>query len=65
MWDPIKNVLWKGHAGDIALTMVHGETVVENGRHTKVDGAAIMRTAATAAGKIWAVAEERGILPGR
>ncbi|MCE2947314.1 MAG: amidohydrolase family protein [bacterium] len=65
VWDPIKNVLWKGHAGDIALTMVHGEVVVEDGRHTKVDEAAIMRMAATAAAKIWAVAEERGILPPR
>jgi len=65
VWDPVKNILWKGHAGDIALTMVHGEVVVENGRHAKVDEAAIMRTAATAAGKIWAVAEERGILPRR
>jgi cytosine/adenosine deaminase-related metal-dependent hydrolase len=63
VWDPLKNILWKGHAGDIALTMVHGEVVVEDGRHTKVDEAAIMRTAATAAAKIWALAEERGILP--
>lgn len=63
VWDPLKNILWKGHAGDIAMTMVHGEVVVENGRHTKVDEAAIMRTAATAAAKIWTLAQERGILP--
>jgi 5-methylthioadenosine/S-adenosylhomocysteine deaminase len=63
VWDPIKNILWKGHAGDIALTMVHGETVVENGRHTRVDEGEIMRTAALAASKIWAVAADRGILP--
>ena len=32
VWDPIKNIVWKGHAGDIALVMVHGEPVVRDGR---------------------------------
>ena len=43
VWDPVKNLIWKGHAGDIALIMVHGEPVVRDGRHLKVDEAAIMR----------------------
>jgi cytosine/adenosine deaminase-related metal-dependent hydrolase len=61
--DPIKNLVWKGNAGDLALVMVHGEPVVQDGRHLKADEAAIMRTAAVAARKIWNIAEERKILP--
>jgi len=61
--DPIKNLIWKGNAGDLALVMVHGEPVVRDGRHVKVDEAAIMRTAAVAARKIWNIAEQRQILP--
>jgi len=61
--DPIKNLVWKGNAGDLALVLVHGEPVVQDGRHVKVDEAAIMRTAAVAARKIWNIAEQRQILP--
>lgn len=63
VWDPIKNLIWKGHAGDIALVMVHGEPVVRDGRLLTMDEAAIMRSAASAARKIWMIAESRGILP--
>jgi cytosine/adenosine deaminase-related metal-dependent hydrolase len=65
VWDPLKNLVWKGHAGDIALVMVHGEPVVRDGRLLKVDEAAIMRSAAQAARKIWELAERRGVLPPR
>ncbi|HKU47882.1 MAG TPA: amidohydrolase family protein [Burkholderiales bacterium] len=61
--DPLKNLIWKGNAGDLALVMIHGEPVVRDGRHLKVDEAAVMRTAAVAARKIWAIAEQRKILP--
>ena len=61
--DPIKNLVWKGHAGDITFIMVHGEPVVRDGRLLKADETAIMRTAAGAARKIWLIGEERGILP--
>lgn len=63
VWDPVKNLIWKGHAGDIALVMVHGEPVVRDGKLLKADEGAVMRTAAGAARKIWQVAQERGILP--
>ncbi len=63
VWDPIKNLIWKGHAGDIVFTMVHGESVVRDGKLLKVDEAAVMQKAAGAARKIWALASERGILP--
>jgi cytosine/adenosine deaminase-related metal-dependent hydrolase len=63
VWDPIKNLLWKGHAGDIAFTMVQGKPVVRDGRLLTADEGAIMRTAAAGARKIWAIAAERKILP--
>ena len=63
VWDPLKNLVWKGHAGDIALVMVHGEPVVRDGRLLKADEAAVMRHAALAARKIWNIAEQRQILP--
>lgn len=63
VWDPVKNLIWKGHAGDIVFTMVHGEPVVRDGRLLKADEGAIMRTAARGARKIWEIAAERKILP--
>jgi cytosine/adenosine deaminase-related metal-dependent hydrolase len=65
VWDPIKNLVWKGNAGDLTLVMVHGEPVVRNGRLLTADEPAIMRTAAVAARKIWSIAERREILPTR
>lgn len=32
VWDPIKNLVWKGHGDDIAMVMVHGEEIVRDGR---------------------------------
>jgi cytosine/adenosine deaminase-related metal-dependent hydrolase len=61
--DPIKNLVWKGHAGDLALVMVHGKPVVRDGRLLTADETGIMRTAAVAARKIWSIAEQRQILP--
>ena len=63
VWDPVKNLIWKGHAGDIVYTMVHGEPVVRDGKLLKADEGAIMRTAALAARKIWNIGADRGILP--
>ena len=65
VWDPIKNLVWKGHAGDLALVMVHGKPVVRDGRLLSADESSIMRTAGLAAQKIWRIAEERRILPPR
>jgi cytosine/adenosine deaminase-related metal-dependent hydrolase len=63
VWDPVKNLIWKGHAGDIVFTMVHGEPVVRDGKLLKADEGAIMRMAAGAARKIWNLAADRKILP--
>jgi 5-methylthioadenosine/S-adenosylhomocysteine deaminase len=60
--DPLKNLVWKGHAGDLALVMIHGKPIVRDGRLLTADEAAIMRTAATAAQKIWRIGESRNIL---
>lgn len=60
-----KHFYGKAHVGT-AHELFHAETLAGAnalGRHAKVDEAAIMRTAATAASKIWAVGAERGILP--
>ncbi len=65
VWDPVKNLVWKGHGGDIAMVMVHGEEIVRDGKFLKADEAAVMRTAAGAAQKIWEIGVERGILPVR
>src|SRR5436190_14952369 len=63
VWDQVKNLIWKGHAGDIVFTMVHGEPVVRDGKLLKADEGAIMRTAALAARKIWKLGAQRNILP--
>jgi 5-methylthioadenosine/S-adenosylhomocysteine deaminase len=65
VWDPIKNLVWKGNSGDLALVMIHGKPVVHDGRLLTGDESAIMRTAAVAARKIWTIAEQRKILPPR
>jgi cytosine/adenosine deaminase-related metal-dependent hydrolase len=63
VWDPVKNLVWKGHGGDIALVMIHGKPVVRDGRLLTAEESAIMNTAAVAARKIWNIAQERRILP--
>lgn len=65
VWDPIKNLVWKGNAGDLAMVMIHGDLVVRDGEFLKADEKAVMRKAAGAARKIWEVGVERGHLPRR
>jgi cytosine/adenosine deaminase-related metal-dependent hydrolase len=63
VWDPLKNLVWKGNAGDLVFTMIHGKPVARDGRLLTMDEDAVMRTAAGAARKIWEIGEKRGILP--
>ncbi|CAN0498742.1 unnamed protein product, partial [Phaeothamnion confervicola] len=63
VWDPVKNLVWKGNAGDLVFSMIHGRPVVRDGKLLTMDEGEIMRTAATAARKIWEIGEKRGILP--
>jgi cytosine/adenosine deaminase-related metal-dependent hydrolase len=62
VWDPIKNVIWKGSSADIAATIVDGRVLVRDGKCPHLDERKIMRDAAAAAAKVWALAESRGVL---
>jgi cytosine/adenosine deaminase-related metal-dependent hydrolase len=62
VWDPIKNVIWKGSSADIAATIVDGRVLVRDGKCLHLDERKIMREAADAAAKVWALAEARGII---
>ncbi len=63
VWDPVKNLVWKGNGGDMVFSMIHGKPVFRDGKLLTVDENHVMRTAASGAQKIWKVAEARGILP--
>ncbi len=63
VFDPIKNLVWKGNGADMAFAMIHGKPVVKDGRLLTMDEEKVMETAAAGARKIWKIAEERGILP--
>lgn len=62
VWDPIKNVIWKGSSADIAATIVDGRVLVRDGKCPHLDEGKIMRDAADAAAKVWALAESHGII---
>lgn len=63
VWDPVKNVIWKGTSADIALVMVDGKPVVERGRLLTADEGEIIEAASKAARKIWEMATDQKILP--
>jgi cytosine/adenosine deaminase-related metal-dependent hydrolase len=63
VWDPVKNLVWKGHGGDLVFSMIHGKPVVRDGKLLTMDEGAVMKVAAGAAQKIWNIGEARGILP--
>jgi len=63
VWDPVKNVIWKGTSADIALVMVHGQPVVERGRLLTADEGEIIEAASKAARKSWEMATDQNILP--
>ena len=65
VWDPVKNLVWKGNVGDVVFSMIHGRPVVRDGKLLTLDEGAVMRSAAAAARKIWEIGEKRGILPAR
>lgn len=63
VWDPVKNLIWKGSAADIVLIMVHGKPVVRNGELLTADEGEIIHAAAKAARKIWEIGARQGVLP--
>lgn len=62
VWDPIKNLIWKGSSADIAALVVDGRVLMRDGKCPHLDERKIMRDASAAAAKVWAIAERRGIL---
>lgn len=62
VWDPVKNLVWKGGGADISHVYVDGELLVERGTFKRVNEQNIIAGAASAAKKVWKIAEERGFL---
>ena len=62
VWDPVKNLIWKGSSSDIAAIIIDGQIVVADGVSTMVDEAAVIRQASEAVHKVWDMAESRGVL---
>lgn len=52
--DPLGNIVHTGLGSDVKMVMVDGEIVVQDGRSTRVDEAAIMADAQAAAEALWA-----------
>ena len=62
VWDPVKNLIWKGTNADFVLTMIDGRIVMRDGECPHLDEREIIRKASAAAMKVWTLAEERGVL---
>ena len=62
VWDPVKNLVWKGNGSDIRTIVVDGEVIVRDRVHQKVDEPGILGAAAAAAAKVWEMAAREGIL---
>lgn len=62
VWDPLKNLIWKGTHADIAASIVDGRVLMRDGKCPHLDEGRIMREASAAAQKVWHLAEQRGIL---
>lgn len=60
--DPIKTFIWNGRSSDIALSMVAGEILLENGRYTRGDEANIVAAGAMAIEKVWEITRRSGAL---
>ena len=62
VWDPVKNLIWKGGGADMSVVMVDGEVMVRDRIYLRGDEGAIIRDAAAAASKVWEMAADAGIL---
>jgi cytosine/adenosine deaminase-related metal-dependent hydrolase len=56
--DPLPSLVWHGHGGDVRDVMVDGEVLVADGRHTRVDEAAVRAQASAVIERMWARAAE-------
>jgi len=62
VWDPVKNLIWKGSSADFTLIMIDGRVIMRDGMCPHIPERDIMRRASAAAAKVWTLAEERGVL---
>lgn len=62
VWDPVKNIIWKGSHADIAVSIIDGRIVMRDGKCPHVDERKVMKDASAAAMKVWELAEKRGVL---
>jgi cytosine/adenosine deaminase-related metal-dependent hydrolase len=60
--DPIKNLVWNATPRDVALVMIDGEIVVDDGVSCRADERRVIDEAAAAVEKLWSSAERAGIL---
>jgi cytosine/adenosine deaminase-related metal-dependent hydrolase len=58
--DPLQSLVWHAHGGDVRDVLVDGEVLVADGRHTRLDEAAVRTRAAAVIERVWALAAERG-----
>ncbi len=63
VWDPLKALVTNGAAGDLSLAMVEGRVLVQGGRVTIADAAAITRRGRAAIERVWEEALRRGAIP--
>lgn len=60
--DPLKNLVWNATPADVALVMINGNVVVENGTVRGCDESGAIRAAAAAVERLWETAEREGLL---
>ncbi len=62
--DPRRALVWLANRADLDAVMVDGRLLIENGRSTTVDEAAVTRAGAAAVQKIWALPEAQAAFAG-
>lgn len=60
--DPVKNLVWNATPADVALVMIDGRIVLQDGKIPGCDEAGVVRAASAAVEKLWESAERAGLL---
>ncbi|WP_431280987.1 amidohydrolase family protein [Humitalea sp. 24SJ18S-53] len=63
VWDPLSALITNGAASDLSLAMVDGRVLVQDGRVTIADEAAVTRRGRNAIARVWDAAIARGAIP--
>jgi cytosine/adenosine deaminase-related metal-dependent hydrolase len=56
--DPLKSLVWHAQGADVRHVLVDGEVLVADGRHTRLDEAAVRGQAAAAIERVWRLAAD-------